>query len=217
MLPWTKMIHLGDPGFTVPVAASITVALLASRAHRLALYWMLFFASGMLVVAFNKIAYMTWGIGVEAMAFKAVSGHATGASAILPVLFNVLLVLARAARAPTAAPARPSALQPVALEHAGIGAGLGLAMLVAVLLVLTCAHSLSEAVAGYAIGILISIGALACAGPLQPARPLISLLWLAVSFVAVAWLMRSLPVAWWLVKAARLLAGQQPLHSLALD
>ena len=219
MLPWTKMIYLGDPGFTVPVAASITVALLASRAHRFALYWVLFFAGGMLAVALSKIAFMTWGIGVEEMAFKAVSGHAAGASAILPVLFYVLLVLGRDARVRRHAPSpsRPSTHQAIALEQAGAGAGVGLGILVAALLVLTCEHSLSEAVAGCAIGVLISVGALGCAGPLHPARPLVSLLWLAASFVAVAWLMRSLPVAWWLVKAARLLAGQQPLHSLALD
>jgi hypothetical protein len=175
----------------------------------------------MFVVAINKIAFMTWGIGVEELAFKAISGHATGASAILPILFYVLLVLGRDARmrqtAPAPVAARPSVRQPIALEQAGIGAGVGLGMLVAALLVLSCEHSLSEAVAGCAIGVLISVGALGCAGPLHPARPLISLLWLAVSFVAVAWLMRSLPVGYWLVKAARLLAGQQPLHSLVLD
>lgn len=185
MLPWTKMIHLGDPGFTVPVAAAITVALLASRAYRLALYWVLFFAGGMLAVALNKIAFMTWGIGVEEMAFKAVSGHATGASATLPVLFYVLLVLGRDARVgqhtPSPSPSRPSTHQAIALEQAGAGAGVGLGILVAAVLVFTCEHSLSEAVAGCAIGVLISVGALGCAGPLHPARPLTSLLWLAAS------------------------------------
>lgn len=238
MMPRSELpdlLHLGDLGFTVPAAVAIAAALCAGRAGRAALHWCLLFGAGMLAVGANKIAFMAWGAGIDGFAFKAASGHAAGASAVLPLLLYLAAQFLRALRRLPAAAALPGAPRCGRLprrlvcaaphiRYASLAAGLTLGAAVALQLVLRCEHTVAEALAGCAVGALVSWGAIGATGTIAPAclRPHGATLWRALlcfgaTFVLAAWLMNSLHVAGWMVRAARLLAAGQPLHDLAID
>ncbi len=140
-------------------------------------------------------------LGVAALvAFKAVSGHATGVAAIYPTLFYLLLHGAGAS-----------------LRVAGTAAGLALGALVALLLVLMHEHSAAEALAGWGLGAAVSVAAIGRGGPLPAPRPLAGLVWFALVFAGAAWLMQSAHVGYWMILAARLLSGNTTLYSLNMD
>lgn len=216
-----NLLQLGDLGFTLPAAAAIAAALYASRARRQALCWCLLFGGAMLAVGLNKIAFMAWGAGIDALAFKAASGHAAGASAVLPLLFYLAMLLLAwpAWRAPLAAAQGWRALQPHIqrlARPASLAAGLIAGAAVAVQLVLCGEHTAAEAVAGWAIGAAVSWTALWRAAP-AGLRPAAGALSFGAVFLIAAWVSDSLHVAGWMVGAARLLASGQPLHELAID
>lgn len=214
MKPRFELLHLGDLGFTVPAAAAIAAALAASGDGRAALRWCLLFGCAMLAVGLNKIAFMAWGGGIEALAFKAASGHAAGAGAVLPVLVYLATLFALAPR--RAAITAGAALPGRAIRYSSLAAGSSLAAAVAVQLVLRCEHSAAEALAGSAIGAVAGWAAIGAGEPPRlRARP--AALWFAAAWIAAAWLMQSLHAGYWMARAARLLASGQPLHSLALD
>ncbi|MFP5394261.1 MAG: hypothetical protein ACLGI6_22435 [Gammaproteobacteria bacterium] len=215
-------MHLGDLGFTVPLAAAIAAALLAAGAHRFALTWSAAFCLAMLAVGVNKIGFMTWGVGVSGVSFRAASGHAAGASAIFPLLFYLCgqLVRQRVGPAPlqqTGARARESQPAGPPSCHAELAAGVGVGAVVAAILVLCNEHSPAEALAGCAIGAGASLFCIVRAQPvrLAPAHLRASALCFVLTFVAAAWLMQFLPIAGWMIAAARLLAGVHDLHALA--
>lgn len=207
MTPRLDLLHLGDLGFTVPAAAAIAAALAAGGEPRRALRWCLLFGCGMLAVGLNKIAYLAWGIGIETVTFKAASGHAAGASAVLPLLLYLAVLLLQALRQ-AAAPARGAA--------ASLAAGLALGALLAVQLVLRCEHSAAEALAGCAVGALVSAAAIGAGGPAR-LRPGPAALCAGAVFLPAAWLMDSTHVGYWMMRAARILSSGQPLHNLAID
>lgn len=140
MFSSARLVHIGDATLLIPVAAAITTLLLLNRAWRLSIWWTLSFSAGLALVIASKIAYMGWGLGIKAIDYKAVSGHAMLTAAVLPVLFQLILWQ----RNPSAG-------------RGGEWAGLGLAMLVSVVLVTFGFHSWSEAVTGSILGCLISL------------------------------------------------------------
>ena len=194
---WNWLIELGDIALTLPAAAAIATVLLVSGARRLALWWTLCFTFGIGLVAASKVLFLGWGGGIPGLGFKALSGHAAGAGAIFPILLHLLLQRA-----------------PPALRRAGVAAGAGLGLLVTACLVLLCHHSRSEALAGCALGILASLAAIGAGGKLPPLRPVSSALSFALVFGAGVWLMNSAPLGWWMIKAARLLSGNERLFTL---
>ncbi len=220
MAPWLPLFHLGDPGLTIPVGAALVPALLAARARRLACWWLILFGAVLATVAASKVAFMSWGIGASGVDFKAISGHATGASAVFPTLFYVLFHQWQRARSDHESARRHRHQQdPRARlgDHRGFGTGLGIAMLVGVMLVAAREHTVAEAAAGCLLGGAASAAAIELGGPLPPPRPLSSLLWFALVFLAAAWLMRSIPTGYWMIKAARVLTGHRSLHQLTID
>lgn len=205
MLPWTTLLHLGDLGITMPAAAAIASAFAARRAWSLAWRWCALFALGMLLVAASKIAYMSWGIGLPRIDFKAISGHAAGATAVFPTLLFLCQRHWQERRA--SRPNRPW----------GTPTGLALGMLVAAVLVAANEHSVAEATAGYALGAVVSLCTVRAATALPPLPNLSRLIWVALAVLAAVWLMRSAHVGYWMIKAARLLSGSNTLHTLTID
>ena len=197
---WLQLLRLGDPGFTLPAAAGLTAWLLASRAWRMAFWWSLLFAAAIGLAGATKIAFLGWGGGWQVMDYKALSGHATGASALFPVLFTLLLQRC-------GAPVRALAIL----------AGLGLGALVAAALVAGAEHSWAEALAGWCAGAAASLGALRLAGALPPLRPLSGMLAFVLVFAAAAWLMQWVHLGYWMIKVARLLSGNDHMFNLHSD
>lgn len=209
-LPRT-LLHLGDLDLILPAAAAIVAWLLAARAWRLALWWSLLYAVAVALVGASKIAYMGWGNGVPALAFKSFSGHATGAMAVYPMLFYLLLH--------SSVPR---------LREAGLALGIALALTVAVLLVRFDEHSAAEALAGCLLGAMASLGSLQLARPggesQPPTAPFLpawrqvgTFALAALAFAVLAWLMRYTHPGYWMIKAARALSGNHHVYPLSID
>ncbi len=201
MITWMDLLRLGDLSLTLPVAVAMSAGLLMARAWRVAFWWSLLFSVGLGLVGASKIAFMSWGAGWPAVGFKAISGHATGVTAVFPTLFYLLLQ-GHAERLRSAA---------------ALGTGLGLGLLVAALLVACKEHTLAEALAGCAMGAMISFAGIRAASGLEPPRPLPSLAMGALVFLAATWLMQSAHIGYWMIKAARLLSGNHAIHPLTID
>lgn len=194
-MTWLALMHLGDITLTLPAAAAVTAWLLASRAWRMALCWSLLYLCGIGLVGASKIAFLGWGTGLPTLGFKALSGHATGATAVFPVLFY-LLVRGHG----------------VVLPRAAVAAGLVLGGLVATMLVAGAEHTPSEAIAGWTIGALVSLGCIRCVRHL-PATPALHGLGFAVlAFAGAAWLVKWIPLGYWMARAALALSGNDRLH-----
>jgi hypothetical protein len=189
-MSWASLFHLGDLSLTMPAAGAITTWLLITRSWRTALGWGLVFALALALVAATKIAFLGWDTGVPALHYQALSGHATGFTAVCPTLCYLLAQrYGRVAR--------------------GVAAGIGLALgaVVAAALVHAGEHSLIEALAGWAIGAGAFLLGVHLAGD-TPAPPLkraaaASLL----VFALTAWTISALPLGYWMIKLALALSG----------
>lgn len=184
------LVRLGDLDMTLPLAAAAFCWLAAARAWRNAMLWGLLFGGGVLLVGASKIAFMAWGSGLPGLGFKAVSGHATGVTAVFPTVFYLLL----RGGGP-------------ALRCTGVAAGIGLGLLVGALLVAYSFHTAAEAIAGCLLGAAISLAWIRLAGSGAVAPSPARLGWFALAFVAAAWLMTFTHVGWWMIRVATFLSG----------
>jgi hypothetical protein len=114
---------------------------------------------------------------------------------VFPILFYLLL-------RPRGAPA----------QAAGAGAGLALGALMGVLLVAENEHSVAEALAGWATGAAVSLGAIRIAGMPPPGRaqPHVLLCSMLV-FAAAAWLMQAVPHGYLMFRTAALISRNSAL------
>jgi hypothetical protein len=189
-MSWTRLLHIGDIELTLALAAAISAWLVLARAWRLAWWWSLLFTLGIGLVGATKVAFMAWGMTLHGLDFKAVSGHATGVTAVFPFLLYLLL-RARGARAQAAAAA----------------AGLALGALMGVLLVAENEHSVAEALAGWVTGAAVSLGTIRIGGVLPRGRaPPHVLLCSMLVFASAAWLMHAVPHGYLMFRTAALIS-----------
>ncbi|WP_413436935.1 phosphatase PAP2 family protein [Sulfuriferula sp. GW1] len=153
MISWLKLTSFGGIVVTAPAAAAITAWLMMGRAWRLAGWWCVLFIGGMALVVATKIAFIGWGLGIQALDFTGISGHAMRATAVYPVLFYLVML-------------RSTPL----MRMLGATVGLGISIAIDVSRVVIHAHSISEAVAGFVLGGLISIVFLRSAASLKAFR-----------------------------------------------
>jgi hypothetical protein len=109
--------------------------LLVSREWKMAVLWCGLFGLAMALVLATKIAFVGWGIGIESVDFTGISGHATRAAMVYPVLFYYAFQRA-----------------PRKFTGPGIYVGVLLGLLISVSRVMVNAHSGSEIVAGQLLG-----------------------------------------------------------------
>jgi PAP2 superfamily len=195
-MSWLELMHLGDITLTLPAAAAVTAWLLACRAWRGALCWSVLYALAIAMVGASKIAFLGWGTGVPALGFKAISGHATGATAVFPTLFYLLL--------------RDQG-RPARITAAAIGLGLG--ALVAALLVVGGEHTPAEAATGWLTGAMTSLACVRCMRNLPAPRPLHGAAYAVLAFSGAAWFIKWAPIGYWMARAALALSGNGRLHA----
>jgi hypothetical protein len=135
-MSWMHVIDIGHTAVMVPTAAAIAVWLAAGRAWKLAACWCLIFAAGLGLVALSKIAFLGWGLSVPSLGFKALSGHAWRASAVLPVLCFVLLQGA-----------------PGNWRKGGFAFGVALSIGIGALLIIFRFHTIAEVLASLVLGV----------------------------------------------------------------
>ena len=166
---WSVVTRLGEAQILLPATLALCLWLAwRPRARPLVGWWLALLAVAAFVTTLSKIAFLGWGIGSATLDFTGISGHAMFAAAIYPLLLGAVF-----------------AQQPVGWQRVAVGIGVALALLVAVSRVIVGAHSVSEVVAGVAVGGLVSAWALS-RGHLPRARvpallPLALAIWLGVT------------------------------------
>jgi len=150
---WHLVTRLGEAQVALPLA----LLMAASRARHAetrpgAFQWIALLAIAVLVTAATKLAFIGWGIGSPALNFTGISGHTMFAAAIYPPLLSAL-ASGRSART----------------RHLAVGAGCIVALLVGVSRVVLATHSVSEVLAGWLAGGLVSV-AVVGRGMSVPAR-----------------------------------------------
>jgi hypothetical protein len=189
------LIYLGDLRLTVSLAGAVSAWLLVAHGHRLAAYWCIAVGGAFIAVAASKIMYLGWGVQFSTLDFKAASGHAAGAAAVLPV---VLYTMARCY----------GRIE----EYIALTAGWLLSIAVACALVVNDEHSTSEALAGWSAGAVASActwikmrGAITTASRRAAGAALATTILLAAC-------MQVVPVGWWMIKTTLVLSGAQRVH-----
>jgi len=191
-----RLIYLGDLRLTVTLAAAVMIWLLAARHYRSACYWCLTIACVYGTIALSKIIYLGWGLHSTILDFKAASGHAAGAAAVLPVALYL------------AAASSDRRKQNIAFLVGWI-----VSVAVAISLVRQGEHTTSEAFAGWCLGASASAAAWMSMRHklILPSRAIVAA---AITMTAVVFLfIQAVPVNWWMIKTALVLSGSQRVHS----
>lgn len=195
MISWTKIVYLGDTAIMIPAAAAIMVYLVTGRAWRMACWWCLLFTLGISLVAATKIAFLGWGTGIHSVDFKALSGHATSTTAVIPVILYLLL----------------QRFTPI-IRASGILLGIVFGMLMGILLVVLNEHSASEAAAGCILGGLVSLSFIRYSGTM-PSRPNPWLIPVSLLAFLAVWYAEPPSIEYWMERVALYLSGhEKPYH-----
>lgn len=194
---WHYITHFGAAGLLFPLAVLMVLALWAAGQRAALWRWTLALGLGIALVLVTKIAFMGWGLGSARLDFTGISGHATLATAIIPLA--LALVLARSHNR---------------ARRAGLVLGLLVGALVSWSRVRVGAHSVSEVIAGFALGAVISLVAARLLRPSEDAAPR----WMVAAglmslFVLHQSLPQSLPTHSWEKRLALSLSGRSAPYS----
>lgn len=149
---WLPLSALGDSRWLLPMALVLLLTLPRVDAS-LKWRWLLATTLTAGVTLASKLAFMGWGIGIKSVHFTGFSGHAAMSSVLYPVVGVLLSGPGKRARA------------------IGLAAGCTLAAAIAWSRIPLHAHSLSEVIAGLALGLSSSSWALRTASPSGRATP----------------------------------------------
>ncbi|MDE1180431.1 phosphatase PAP2 family protein [Paraburkholderia sp.] len=138
---WSALSNLGDAALTMPLAVTCAVWLAMSLlGWRSATSWLMLLAAGALMVGVTKILYAGCGVQIRAIDFRVISGHTMLASAVWPMAL-MLCLPANANRQPRVA----------------LAMGLALAAVIGTARVFDDAHTVSEVIAGWGVGSLVTL------------------------------------------------------------
>ncbi len=135
MNPWQALTDLGDAAFLASFALGITLWIGLRTARSGVVLWLGAFGTAVILVALSKLAFLGWGIGIQALDFTGISGHAMLAGAVFPTLAFL---------------GTYSATRWVRLG--AVAAGCLLAAAIGVSRIILNAHSPAEVVLGLALG-----------------------------------------------------------------
>lgn len=197
MIIFEKIIHFGDSSIMIPAAAAIMAYLLTIRAWRMAWRWCLLFSFGISLVVITKIAFLGWGSGIRLIDFKALSGHATSTTAIIPVIFYLFMENS-----------------PSALRASGIFIGIMLGVLMSILLVVLHEHSISEAAAGCILGGIISLSFIKSSTKLPQRQNTWFIPFSALAFFVV-WHLQPPSAEYWMERVALYISGHEKPYNWA--
>ncbi|MBN3753596.1 phosphatase PAP2 family protein [Paraburkholderia sp. Tr-20389] len=167
---WLAISNLGDAALTLPLAAVCIAWLTRSlTGSRVAFLWSVLLVGAMSLVGLSKVLYAGSGMQIEAISFRMISGHTMLASAVWPMSFLLTLHDGRANR-----------------RSAALYSGVAIATLIGVSRVFDEAHSVSEVIAGWTLGLLVTVLLMRQKPPLLPTRlrPFVAGSLLTVSAVA---------------------------------
>lgn len=146
---WTLLTRLGSVSLCAPVFAVTAWGLWRCGQQEAVRRWLLAVLAAVTLTLISKILFFGWGVGIAALDFTGVSGHALLSASILPVLGGFLC-----------------RRRDEAFSHPGAAGGLLLAAVVAVSRVQLSAHSVSEVIPAWLLGAAVTF--LAAGGARQP-------------------------------------------------
>lgn len=135
---WIAITNLGDTYVIAPLALLVTMWIVMTCSARSAFQWLSLLGAGLLLVGMTKVAFLGWGLGVAAIDFTGLSGHAMFSAAVCPLGFYLLA--SRAKRYVTVL---------------ATGFGVLLSATIALSRYVLHAHSASESVSGWLVGTAI--------------------------------------------------------------
>ena len=140
---WHFLTRLGEMQILLPAAFLACIPLLHEPTSRgfVGRWWLAVGLATLLTTA-TKLAFIGWGIGISALNFTGISGHAMFAAAVYPVLAALL-----------------ASRLPPALQRLAFATGVTLAVGVGISRIEVGAHSMSEVIAGLALGGLVTLAA----------------------------------------------------------
>jgi membrane-associated phospholipid phosphatase len=197
---WMVVTRFGEAQILLP--ALLTVALwlaLRSNASHTAARWLMLVAAAAAITTVTKVAFLGFGIGVAALDFTGISGHAMFATAALPLIAHAV-----------------SVGHSDAWRRRALAATYAFALVIAVSRVVIGVHSPSEVVAGCALGALASGAALAGVG--APQRPVPKTLLVALF----TWLLAGpagappSPTHGWVVRLSLAVSGRSEPYTRAM-
>lgn len=151
---WGFITRFGEAQILLPLAVGLAMLMWRRGASpRLALGWLGWIGVVAAITTASKLAFIGWGVGSAELDFTGISGHAMFAAAVYPVLLRLL--------------PGGSSRQATLWRSLGVTAGVMFAALVALSRVMVQAHSLSEVLAGLALGLAASALTLRLATPSQ--------------------------------------------------
>ncbi|MHB1092494.1 phosphatase PAP2 family protein [Thiobacillus sp.] len=136
--PWLVITQLGAASIMLPVFLVTTAGLWLAGQKSALLAWLAAMAVGVSIVLVNKIAFIGWGWGSGSLNFTGISGHTMLATSIFPIWISQLLV--RSGRR---------------FSLSGILLGLAIGATVSISRLVLGAHSPSEVIAGWLLGLAI--------------------------------------------------------------
>jgi membrane-associated phospholipid phosphatase len=142
---WQSLTDLGDAAFLASFAIGITLWLGARPGRRSVTLWVSTFAAAMGIVVATKLAFIGWGVGIRMLDFTGISGHATLAATIFPILGH--LACARTPRW---------------IRALGVALAAWLAVAVGISRVILGAHSPAEVVVGLGVGFAVASIVIRC-------------------------------------------------------
>lgn len=190
MIAWTTITKFGDAVVMLPAAMAITAWLFIVGKRALALYWIALFGIAAALVTLTKIAFVGWGIGLGGLDFTGISGHTTFAMAVIPTLFYLA--------APTAG-----------WRALGALVGVACAVLIGISRLTLHAHTISEVLMGYALGLAISLGFIRLAWRHAMPRLHGAAAACCAAALIVGWYAQAAPTQHWVERMALYLSGHE--------
>ena len=192
MIFWAAFTKLADTNFTMPLAALLAVWLLSARAWKPFFLWSFLFGSGIFLVVATKVAYVGWGIGIASVDFKGFSGHAMRAATLAPPLAYFL-----------------TQGQTFRVRQIGVLIGVAFAIAICISRLALGVHSVSEAISGLLLGLVISFSFILLCNP----KPVITSnpRLLAIGLIALLPVLtvKPAPTSDWIERTAIHLAGEE--------
>lgn len=190
MISWVSLINIGDTAVMIPMFIAILAWLFSGNSYRAAILWCTIFLAGFALVVGSKIAFLGWGFGIRSIDFKALSGHAMLTTAIMPIVFYVLLKSA-----------------PTAVRAAGVALGMAAGIIMGYSLVVFNFHTTAEVLGGYVVGSMVSLGFINLSRNLPFPRPDKRSILVSTFAFLVVWYANPSSTVHWIVKAALYLSG----------
>ena len=135
---WQLITHLGSSSLLIPIMVITVINLWLSNQKQVAYLWMVTLGLAITFTTITKVMFFGWGIGIALLDFTGVSGHTLLATSIYPILFYSAYGGAQ-----------------TKFRNIGLWFGIVLSLLVGTSRIAIGAHSMSEVIPAWILGMLV--------------------------------------------------------------